>query len=101
MPTIQENLQCWHGDYDWSQQGEEWSAPWGGSDHDLDRLVALCRPCHERTDARYAKGRLVVRPLGAGQFACEIVQRASRWTAAGSASDDPGLPTWAKPAPRV
>ncbi len=32
MPTVQENLKCWHGEYDWSQQGEEWSAPWGGSE---------------------------------------------------------------------
>src|SRR5262249_37767032 len=32
----------------------------GGSDFDLDRLVALCRACHARTDAPYASGRLVV-----------------------------------------
>jgi len=32
MPTIEENRRCWHGEYDWSQQGEEWSAAWGGSE---------------------------------------------------------------------
>jgi SAM-dependent methyltransferase len=32
MPTIEENRRCWHGEYDWSKQGEEWSAPWGGSE---------------------------------------------------------------------
>ena len=30
----------------------------GGSDFDLDRLVALCPPCHVQTDAPYARGRL-------------------------------------------
>src|SRR5262249_2550226 len=40
----------------------------GGSDFDLDRLVALCRRCHELTDAPYIKGRLVVTPLGDGRF---------------------------------
>ena len=28
----------------------------GGSDADLDRLVALCRRCHEQTDARRMSG---------------------------------------------
>lgn len=32
MPTIQENVKCWNGEYDWTQQGEEWSLPWGGSE---------------------------------------------------------------------
>ena len=39
----------------------------GGSDFDLDRLVALCPPCHAQTDAPYARGRLVITPLGAGR----------------------------------
>jgi hypothetical protein len=30
--------------------------------------VALCPPCHAQTDAPYARGRLVVIPLGAGRF---------------------------------
>ena len=51
----------------------------GGSDFDLDRLVALCRPCHAQTDAPYARGRLVVTPLGAGRFACAVVHRTSKW----------------------
>src|SRR5262249_35487120 len=50
----------------------------GGSDFDLDYLIALCRACHARTDAPYATGRLVVTPLGAGQFACEVIQARSK-----------------------
>src|SRR5207253_6277497 len=48
----------------------------GGSDCDLDRLVALCRWCHDQTDAPYERGRLVVTALGAGQFMFEVVERA-------------------------
>jgi hypothetical protein len=47
----------------------------GGSDVDLDLLVALCRWCHDQTDAPYARGRLVVTALGAGQFTFEVVAR--------------------------
>jgi len=50
----------------------------GGSDFDLDQLVALCRWCHDQTDAPYERGRLVVTALGAGQFTFEVVQRAGR-----------------------
>ena len=42
-------------------------------DHDL--LVALCRWCHDQTDAPYERGRLVVTALGAGQFTFEVVTR--------------------------
>ena len=31
----------------------------GGSDFDLDRLVALCRPCHAQTDALLRAGRAI------------------------------------------
>jgi hypothetical protein len=51
----------------------------GGSDFDLDRLVALCPPCHVQTDAPYARGRLVVTPLGGGRFTCEIIRGADKW----------------------
>jgi 5-methylcytosine-specific restriction endonuclease McrA len=47
-----------------------------GSDLDLDLLVALCRWCHDQTHAPNERGRLVVTALGAGQFTCEVVQRA-------------------------
>ena len=46
----------------------------GGSDFALELLVALCRPCHERTDAAYARGRLVVTPLGGGRFRFAVVR---------------------------
>lgn len=31
MPTIERNLSLW-ANYDWAQQGEEWSSAWGGSE---------------------------------------------------------------------
>jgi hypothetical protein len=61
----------------------------GGSDFDLDGLVTLCRPCHEQTDAPYCSGPLMVTPLGAGRFACEVIRRRSKWEkSAPSASID-------------
>jgi hypothetical protein len=56
----------------------------GGSDFDLDQLVALCRWCHDQTDAPYERGRLVVTALGAGQFTFEVVQQAARGTSRAS-----------------
>jgi hypothetical protein len=53
----------------------------GGSDFDLNRLVALCRSCHEQTDAPYDRGKLVVTPLGFGQFTFEVVQRTGQGSA--------------------
>ena len=47
----------------------------GGSDFDLDQLVALCRWCHDQTDAPYERGRLVVSALGHGQFRFELIKR--------------------------
>jgi 2-polyprenyl-3-methyl-5-hydroxy-6-metoxy-1,4-benzoquinol methylase len=31
MPTVEENSQKWNAAYGWHDQGEVWSAPWGGS----------------------------------------------------------------------
>ena len=54
----------------------------GGSDFDLDLLVALCRWCHDQTDAPYERGRRVVTALSDGQFRFDIVKLAARTTAA-------------------
>jgi 5-methylcytosine-specific restriction endonuclease McrA len=51
----------------------------GGSDFDLDRLVALCPPCHAQTDAPYAHGPLIITPLGAGRFTAEVTREADKW----------------------
>ena len=51
----------------------------GGSDFDLDRLVALCPSCHARTDAPYGRGRLVITPLGQGQFTFTVVRGTDKW----------------------
>lgn len=45
----------------------------GGSDFDLNQLVALCRTCHDQTDAPYARGRLVVTSLGGGRVAFAVL----------------------------
>ena len=51
----------------------------GGSDFDLDRLIALCRDCHAQTDAPYARGRLVITALGQGRFTFEIIHGPDKW----------------------
>jgi HNH endonuclease len=50
----------------------------GGSDFDLDQLVALCRWCHDQTDGPYERGRLVVTALGDGQFTFDVIRRPAR-----------------------
>ena len=55
----------------------------GGSDFDLDRLVALCRPCHDLSDAPYIKGRLVITPLGDGNFRFDRLWQSTKWNVAG------------------
>ena len=51
----------------------------GGSDFDLDRLVALCPRCHAQTDAPYLRGRLLITPLGGGRFTIEAARGADKW----------------------
>ena len=50
-----------------------------GSDFDLDRLVALCPACHAQTDDPYGRGRLVITPLGQGQFTFTVVRGTDKW----------------------
>ena len=72
----------------------------GGSDFDLDQLVALCRWCHDQTDAPYLRGRLVVTALGDGQFHFDVIRRKSERECpspdphAGEADDDRCLPAF-------
>ena len=61
----------------------------GGSDFDFDRLIALCRDCHARTDAPYCQGRLVIIPLRAGQFRCLVV-KGSKWSPVVPGAEPPG-----------
>lgn len=39
MPTIEENKRLWESQYDWSGAGDEWSAPWGGTQNLWDYVV--------------------------------------------------------------
>jgi hypothetical protein len=41
--------------------------------------VALCPSCHAQTDAPYARGRLVITPLGSGRFICEVIRGVDKW----------------------
>jgi len=50
----------------------------GGSDLDLDQLVAICRRCHALTDASYGRGRLVITGCGEGRFAFDIIRQRPR-----------------------
>jgi len=59
----------------------------GGSDFDLDRLVALCPACHGQTDAPLATGRLIVTPLGDGRFAFHVVHGPAKYRWPASRSD--------------
>jgi len=61
----------------------------GGSDFDLDHLVALCRRCHDLTDASYTKGRLVVIPLGDGAFCFDRQWHSSKANVVASATESP------------
>ncbi len=51
----------------------------GGSDFDLDQLVALCPMCHAQTDAPYRRGRLVITPRGGGRFTFEVIRGIDKW----------------------
>jgi HNH endonuclease len=62
----------------------------GGSDFDLDRLVALCPRCHAQTDAPYVRGRLVVTPLGDGRFTIETVPGVDKWVIRALATAEEG-----------
>jgi len=64
----------------------------GGSDFDLDRLVALCPSCHVQTDAPYARGRLVITPLGDGRFTTEVTRRADKWEIRAQPNHRPATP---------
>jgi HNH endonuclease len=46
----------------------------GGSDFDVNQLVALCRWCHDQTAAPFERGRLVVTALGDGQFLFDVIR---------------------------
>jgi len=51
----------------------------GGSDLDLNGLIALCRWHHDQTDAAFSRGRLVITPLGDGKFHHEVIRKENKW----------------------
>ena len=56
------------------------SAGRGGEDSE-NNCWGTCRVCHRWKEAPFAKGRLVVRPLGDGQFRWEEWKGPDKWTA--------------------
>jgi hypothetical protein len=32
MPTVEQNVEAWNGNYDWPKKGEEGSSTWGSSE---------------------------------------------------------------------
>jgi HNH endonuclease len=71
----------------------------GGSDFDLDRLVALCPPCHAQTDAPYARDRLVVMPSDSGRFIFQICEGTGKETSqVVERWESPGFPRTMEPA---
>jgi SAM-dependent methyltransferase len=39
MPTIDQNKSMWESEYDWSQGGDEWSKPWGGTNNVWEYVI--------------------------------------------------------------
>ncbi len=39
MPTIDENKRMWESGYDWSEGGDEWSKPWGGTRNVWEHVI--------------------------------------------------------------
>ena len=50
----------------------------GGADEE-DNLVMLARAAHDLMSAPYARGRLLVAPLGQGRFCFRLVRGAHKW----------------------
>lgn len=45
---------------------------------DPDACLTLCRRCHERCEGSFSNGRLIVEPLGQGDFRYEVIYTRSR-----------------------
>lgn len=39
MPTIEQNYKSWNQTYNWTQEGDEWSQPWGSALHQWHTLI--------------------------------------------------------------
>lgn len=50
------------------------------SHHTADEVIRICRGHHDKCEYPYARGRLVVRPLGDGRFECAVVSSADKFT---------------------
>ena len=50
------------------------------SHHTEDLVMAICRSHHDRVDWPYHRGKLRVRALGQGRFACAIVTAPDKFT---------------------
>lgn len=51
----------------------------GGSDS-VHNVMDVCRPCHDRTDFAFYRGRLWIVALGSERFSCTIISKPSKWS---------------------
>lgn len=73
MPTLDWNLDVWDRNYDWAHGGDEWSAPWGGSE-------AQWRSCILPRVARFlpASSILEIAP-GFGRWTEQLIPRCNTY----------------------
>jgi SAM-dependent methyltransferase len=77
MPTIDENIQEWGARFDWAQQGDDWSAPFGGTQRLWHNIV------HPRIESflSASAGRILEIAPGHGRMTQFLLPAASHLTA--------------------
>ncbi len=65
----------------WAQEPHHVQKRSQGGPDTSDNVIAICRDHHERTNWPYKRGRLVIRPLGQGRFACALVTAPDKFQA--------------------
>ena len=75
MPTIDENIREWGSRFDWSQQGDDWSAPFGGTEQLWSSVV------HPRIMAFLPADHILEIAPGHGRMTRFLLPRCTRLTA--------------------
>lgn len=62
MPSIKENLNMWEKEYNWIEDGDEWSEPWGGTNYmwfgSIFPRIMKNLPCHSILEIACGHGRI-------------------------------------------